>query len=226
MKRLPTMIANALIGLVVLATLVLIVVVIRRELSQAGVPLVVATKRVTDAEWRRAVSGGRAIGLNDAPVTVVVFSNFECKACRKFSSASMGPIRNKYPREVRFLFRHLPLERHRFSLPAAIAAECAARQNRFEQFHDALFESADTLESVAYAGVAAKSKVPDLDRFAICLASPGSMPEIDRDVAAANSLGPLTQLTVYVNGWRINALPDSARLDSVVTATTNPTRVP
>ena len=46
-----------------------------------------------------------------------------------------------YGNDVRLVFKHLPLEGHRNSLPAARAAYCAAEQDRFWQFHDALFAS-------------------------------------------------------------------------------------
>ena len=46
-----------------------------------------------------------------------------------------------YGKDVRLVFKHLPLEGHRNSLPAARAAYCAAEQDRFWQFHDALFAS-------------------------------------------------------------------------------------
>ena len=77
-------------------------------------------------------------GATNPVVTIVEFSDFECPFCKQVQSA-LKQIVDSYGPEVRLVFKHLPLEGHRNSLPAARAAYCAAEQGRFWQFHDALF---------------------------------------------------------------------------------------
>lgn len=81
-----------------------------------------------------------AIGSTDAPVTVVEYGDFECPNCKQAAPAVKLLLKH-YASEVRFVFRHFPLEEvHPHALSAAEAAECAGGQNRFWQMHDLLFE--------------------------------------------------------------------------------------
>jgi protein-disulfide isomerase len=72
----------------------------------------------------------------------VEFSDFECPFCNQVQG-TLKQIMESYSRDVRLVFKHLPLEGHRNSLPAARAAFCAGEQDRFWQFHDALFARRD-----------------------------------------------------------------------------------
>src|SRR2546423_11255609 len=73
-------------------------------------------------------------------VTIVEFSDFECPYCNQVQ-ATLKQVMESYGSDVRLVFKHMPLEGHRNSLPAARAAYCAGEQDRFWQFHDALFAS-------------------------------------------------------------------------------------
>src|SRR6185503_11484677 len=75
-------------------------------------------------------------GTTNPRITIVEFSDFECPFCRQVQS-TLKQIVDGYGRDVRLVFKHLPLEGHRNSFPAARAAYCAAEQDRFWQFHDA-----------------------------------------------------------------------------------------
>jgi len=77
-------------------------------------------------------------GPTKAAVTIVEFSDFECPFCRQVQD-TLKRITDAYGDDVRLVFKHLPSEGHRNSLPAARAAYCAGEQDRFWQFHDALF---------------------------------------------------------------------------------------
>jgi protein-disulfide isomerase len=79
-------------------------------------------------------------GFDDALVTIVVWSDFECPHC-----ARVEPIRQRIAKEfgadVRFAFKHCPLSGHPRAKPAAIAAEAAAEQGKFWDMHDKLFDN-------------------------------------------------------------------------------------
>src|SRR5215510_7605068 len=77
-------------------------------------------------------------GTKNAAVTIVEFSDFECPYCIAVQR-TLKQVLESYRDQVRLVFKHLPLEGHRNSLPAARAAYCAGEQDRFWQFHDALF---------------------------------------------------------------------------------------
>jgi protein-disulfide isomerase len=88
------------------------------------------------------------LGSEHAQVGIIEFSDFECPFCRKFAVETHPAIKEAYIDTglVRLSFRHLPLERiHPLAARAANTAECANRQGRFWQMHDAIFERPEPL---------------------------------------------------------------------------------
>src|SRR5215211_4265200 len=75
-----------------------------------------------------------AKGSSKPLVTIVEFSDFECPFCSAVQ-ATLKQIMQTYGNDVRLVFKHMPLEGHQNSLPAARAAYCAAEQDRFGKFH-------------------------------------------------------------------------------------------
>jgi hypothetical protein len=88
--------------------------------------------------------GSPSQGPVDAPVTIVVFSDFECGFCSRLAEL-LEEVQVAYPEEVRVVFKNFPLRGHRYSLQAAQAALAAGTMGKFWEFHDALFESFDQL---------------------------------------------------------------------------------
>ncbi len=86
-------------------------------------------------------SSDHVLGPDHAPVIVVEYGDFECPNCRNAAPA-VKMLLTRFPEEVRFAFRHFPLEEfHPHALVAAEAAECAGAQGKFWQMHDVLFEN-------------------------------------------------------------------------------------
>ncbi len=84
-----------------------------------------------------------ARGPEDAPITLVEYGDFECPYCRQAYRQLPAVLRTG---RVRLVFRHFPIaEIHARAEPAAVAAEAAARQGRFWEMHDRLFEHPDRL---------------------------------------------------------------------------------
>src|SRR5688572_27733249 len=98
------------------------------------------TVNLAQPEFARALDDGSspALGAVKPLVTIIEFSDFECRFCRDVQPV-LKQIVESYGKHVRLVFKHLPLEGHRNAVPAARAAYCAGEQDRFWQFHDALF---------------------------------------------------------------------------------------
>ena len=77
-------------------------------------------------------------GPDNAPVTITVFSDFECAFCARLPKI-LDQVAAEYPTEIRIAFKHYPLRSHPFALPAAQAAVAAQQQGKFWVFHDRLF---------------------------------------------------------------------------------------
>jgi protein-disulfide isomerase len=80
------------------------------------------------------------LGPDHAPVTVVEYGDFECPHCKQ-ATGTVKLMLGRFGPQVRFAFRHFPLEGvHPHALRAAEAAECAGGQGRFWDMHDLLFD--------------------------------------------------------------------------------------
>lgn len=97
-----------------------------------------------------------AMGSNDAPLTIVEFSDFECSYCRRFHDQVLPSLKRDYIDTglVRFIHKDLPLPFHRQAKPAAAAARCAAEQNRYWDLYGALFDQQTCLECTGVVGIA------------------------------------------------------------------------
>src|SRR5262249_50883456 len=130
-------------------------------------------------------------------VTIVEFSDFECRFCRDVQPA-LQQVLERYAKDVRFVFKHLPLEGHRNSLPAARAAYCAGEQDRFWQFHDALFSSR-SLSSDLFYKLAADLGL-GREKFTACLNDERSRTAVVKDIETAKRYRIDSTPSFLING--------------------------
>jgi protein-disulfide isomerase len=142
---------------------------------------------------------GPARGPADARVTIIEFADFQCPYCQR-SVATLEKVLARYPQDVRLVYRHLPIEKlHLRARAAAEAAACAEEQGAFWPYHDKLFANNFALERddlVRYAGELGL----DTGKFTACVDEQRYRAKIDRDLAAAHSLGMDGTPTFVVNG--------------------------
>jgi len=138
-----------------------------------------------------------AKGSTHAAVTIVEFSDFECPFCSQVQS-TLKQVMQTYGKDVRLVFKHMPLEGHRNSLPAARAAYCAAEQDRFWQFHDALFASRNL--SPALFEEIANDLGLGVPKFRACLESEQSRTAIVKDIETARLFRIESTPSFIVNG--------------------------
>lgn len=166
-------------------------------LNFAGAAPPVQPKMV--AGWQPIAAGGTLLG-NDAPVRVVVFSDFECRYCAR-AATEMREMRDRSGGRIALTFRHLPLEAiHPNAVAAALAAECAAEQGRFEAFHDYLFAHQQDIGVRPWAELARAAGVPDAAGFGRCVAEERYRDRVAADMQLAEELGVVGTPTYLVNG--------------------------
>ena len=136
-------------------------------------------------------------GASKPVVTIVEFSDFECPYCRAVQR-TLKQVLETYADQVRLVFKHLPLEGHRNSLPAARAAYCAGEQDRFWQFHDALF-GATELSPAVFTQIANELGL-GLPKFQACVNSEQSRTVVVKDVETARLFGVESTPSFIVNG--------------------------
>lgn len=89
-----------------------------------------------------SLGGAITMGKQDAPVTVVEFSDFQCPFCKRHFEDTFNQIEQEYVAtgQVRYVYKHYPLDFHQNAKQAAVAAECANEQGKFWEYHDVLFQ--------------------------------------------------------------------------------------
>jgi protein-disulfide isomerase len=148
-----------------------------------------------------------SVGPDDAPATVVEFSDFECPFCRE-GSAELKKVFDRYPGKVRIVFRHYPLDTacnsymprsgHLYACRAAMMALCAGAEGRFWQMHDALFQIPQMRLTVldelpAKLGLATGP-------FSKCMSDEATLTSVKADIEEGHRLGVDGTPTLFVNG--------------------------
>jgi protein-disulfide isomerase len=161
-----------------------------------------------------SVGGASVRGPAAAPVTVVMFTDFECPFCAR-ADATVRALEQRYPGKLRVAFRNQPLPFHEHARAAARAALAAGEQGKFWEYKDALFAHQGALDRVGLERHAADLGL-DLVRFRAALDAPRTAAVVDADMAEAKRLGVTGTPTFFVNGRRlIGAQPLAAFTASV-----------
>jgi len=136
-------------------------------------------------------------GPADAPVTMTLFTDFECPYCRQIIPL-LDEVLEKNPKTVKLSFKNMPLKFHKLAEPSAKAALAAHEQGKFWPFHDKLFaEQKLTEETIKKTAVDLKLDIP---RFEKDMESPGVQSKLQKDMLDAQSAGVTGTPTVFING--------------------------
>ncbi len=133
-----------------------------------------------------------------APVTVVVFSDFQCPFCARVEP-TLQQVERAYGAKVRIAWKHKPLPFHPNAMPAALAAEAAREQGKFWPMHDKMFAAQQELSPAAYERWARELGL-DLGRFKAAQASEKLKARVLEDDQLGSRLGIDGTPTMAVNG--------------------------
>ncbi len=148
------------------------------------------------------VAGSPETGPQNAPVTLVEFSDFQCPYCAA-AVPQIQAVLKAYPTQVKLIFKQFPLENHPQAHLAATAALAALKQGKFWQMHDAMYESQDDLSRKAILAMAARIGL-DVNRMEEDMDSTAVSETIVRDVQDGNKAGVEGTPTMYINGQKFN----------------------
>lgn len=155
-----------------------------------------------------SVDDDAVLGKNDAPVTIIEFSDFQCPFCRSFWKNALAQIIKEYidTGKAKLVFRDYPLSFHPMGVPSAEAAECAKEQGKFWEMHDIMFEEQEKLgEGTVQYTVddlkkwAAKIGV-NTTQFNNCVDSEKYKAEIEKDAADGGAAGVTGTPAIFING--------------------------
>lgn len=152
-----------------------------------------------------------SFGPANAPVTVVEFSDFQCPFCR-IGSFVVNSVIQKYPTQVRVVFRNFPLDSgcnrkmdhpmHAYACEAAKTVICANKQGKFEPVYQTLFENQATFAPGRVLALAQEAGA-DATKLNTCIADPDTAAAIARDVEEAANLNIESTPTFYINGHKM-----------------------
>jgi len=148
------------------------------------------------------------LGDDDAPVTIIEFSDFQCPFCRKFFVQTLDSLKREYidTGKVKFVYRDFPLNFHPMAIPAAETANCVRDKygdDAYWKMHDKIFgeQSKQGQGTIQFSADDLKSWVEDLGYDVDeCVASGKFQDEIQKDLAAGESVGVVGTPSFVING--------------------------
>jgi len=165
-------------------------------------------------ERKTVAATGAAKGPENAPITIVEFSDFQCPYCSR-ANESVEQVMKAYPNQVRLVFRHFPLDFHQQAPKAAEASLCAQDQGKFWEMHDKLFANQKALEVPALKGYA-KELGLDTGKFDKCLDSGEKAATVQADLADGKKVGVNGTPAFFINGVLLSGAQPFDEFKSVI----------
>jgi protein-disulfide isomerase len=157
---------------------------------------------------------GHQLGPDDALVTIVEWSDFQCPYCEK-TQPILAQIHAKYGNAVRIIYRHFPVQGHRNAQLAAEAAVAAAEQGKFWAFHDQIWAHFGSLAREDLESFAKEAGL-DLPKFRAALDDRRYHDTVMAEASMAASLGVDGTPTLFVNGYPVQGSPTADGFDALI----------
>lgn len=183
---------------------------LRSENRQAAADKLVArinkerNVKVNFEPYRLSFDNGSSpsMGKDNAPVTLVEFSDFQCPFCHRFAPV-LQQVRNKYGDKVKIVYRQYPIPSlHPFAFKAAEASLCANDQGKFWEMHDAMFGEQNKL-GVADLKDRAVRLGMDGKKFDSCLDTGRYTEQVQKDMSDGAKVGVTGTPAVFINGFEL-----------------------
>ena len=149
-----------------------------------------------------------ARGIVNAPVTIVMFTDFQCPACAA-THPVLEQVLKQYGERVRLVVRDFPLDQHQWARKAAEAAGAAQAQGKFFEYIAILYKNQQALDVDSLKRYAGELGM-DRARFDRELDGGKYSAEVARDIADGKAYGIGATPTVFVNGVRLMDLSERA----------------
>jgi protein-disulfide isomerase len=163
--------------------------------SAAGEPPAGPPKKVD-------IGSAPARGPKNAPVNVVLFSDFQCPFCSRIEPV-ITELEKAYPGKVRVAWKNFPLSFHNNAKPAAEAALAANEQGKFWEMHDILFKNQQNLTGADLEKYAKEIGL-NMDKFKAAMDSHKFAAQIEADTKQGSELGVSGTPAAFVNGQLVS----------------------
>jgi len=158
-------------------------------------------------------------GNENAPVTIIEYSDFECPFCARFYRDTFGQIEEEYIEtgKVKVIFKHFPLGFHANAQKAAESAECASEQGKFWEMHDILFEKGVS-GGISTFKTYAKDIGLDTSSFDECLDSGKMEDTVKANIKEGKNNGISGTPAFIINGKTISGAQPFSKFKQVIDA--------
>lgn len=177
---------------------------------------------LSDEDWQKVVvaDGGAVKGSEDAPVTIVEFSEYLCPFCAEYAGFDAIPSRDidegqtlqKITQnyidsgKVRYIFRDLTIHGEK-AIKASEAAHCAGDQDAYWQYHDVLFENQQAVyeaeDQLTYLEELAGDIDLDTQAFSSCLTEGKYADRVEANFELGKSIGANSTPSFFINGEKL-----------------------
>ncbi len=167
--------------------------------------------------WKVPVDPAVDMQRSDSPdyaVTLVTFGDLQCPYCNKLRP-TVAALKQRFPGQIREVFKHLPMSFHKQAVGAHLAALAAGKQGKFWEFVDKVYEDPKDLNDGRLAEIA-KAVGVDVARWQRDRSDARLAAQIEADMDAADKAGADGTPTVYINGRRILGALPQASFEAVV----------
>jgi protein-disulfide isomerase len=142
-------------------------------------------------------------GNENAPITLVEYGDYQCPHCGH-AYPIVKEVQAYFGDNLKFVFRNFPLENiHPFAVPAAIAAEAAAKQNKFWEMHDMIFENQTDLHGNSFLKFAEALQL-DIQQFKADTELTSVFDKVETDFESGIKSGVNGTPSFFINGVKYN----------------------
>jgi protein-disulfide isomerase len=187
--------------------------------SQIAEPIKNVPKTDTRLDMKLLSDDDPFKGDENAPVTIVEWSDFQCPFCARFYKDTMAQIEERYVKtgKVKIVYRDFPLSFHPFALKAAEAAECADEQGRFWDMHDKIFGNQGSLNEENLELWAQEIGL-EYAKFNDCMDSGKMAAEVNKDLEDGSAAGIRGTPGFIINGKLVSGAQPFANFESIIEA--------
>lgn len=153
-------------------------------------------------------------GNENALVTLVLFSDFECPFCKRVEP-TIDALLETYGDDLRVVWKHNPLPFHKRAEPASRAAYAAQQQGKFWEYHELIFENQKELSDDDLIGYAEDLGL-DMDKFREDMESDAAKAQIKKDQALATRTKAQGTPHSFINGRRVRGAQPEAAFKKII----------
>lgn len=155
-----------------------------------------------------------SFGPEDAPVTLIEFSDFQCPYCNRLVP-TIDQVKEEYGDTVRIEFRQFPLESiHPAARVAAEASLCADEEGKFWELHDAMFADFRNLSRDRIVEMG--SEIGLDDSFVACVDEGRYSERVTADLQAGREAGVSGTPAMFINGRFISGAVPFDRVAAMI----------